>query len=112
VNGTIKNVGVGTIAGAVSAVAVFVTLNLTLVDRFRGQGAQGASLEGRVVATEHWISDYEKNVRPLRDQFVAFTGELPGIRREMTELRQQIERLNTRLDELQKRQPAALQSSR
>lgn len=105
-NGKVKTLGLGTMAGVVSAAVAFTLLNITMVDRFRGQGVEAAALESRVLATETWISDYDRYVRPLRDQFIKFTGQLPWMINEMENLWLEIRRLSDRLDALEKKRPA------
>jgi len=100
-NGRGLSIGLGTIIGLVTAIMSFIGLNLALADRFRAQGAAMEELRQGLKVEQTWTADYEKNVRPLRDQFIRFTGELPGFRREIEALRQEMVRLNARLDRLE-----------
>ena len=104
-NGHGKPIGIGTITGIVVALVATVTLNFAIMDRV-------AASRSRLDAVEAWQANYNKNVGPLRDEFLRFMGEVPSIRAEMirsrTEselLRKEMERLNARLDRLEGRRP-------
>jgi len=99
-NGSAKPVSIGAVTGIAVAVIAFVGLHLTFTDRLRAEGAHEAAQEQRIVATERWVADYERNVRPLREEFLRLTGELKVLPGRLDNLQMQIERLNYRLDRL------------
>jgi len=109
VNGVKKPIGIGTMAGVLVASVAFITLNFTLSDRLRGEGAREADVKGDIRKVLEWQEEYDRNVRPLRDQFIKFTGQLPGLIERMDDLRSEMRRLSDRLDRLEQKRPAAFQ---
>lgn len=94
-NGNGGPVSVGLVLGLLAA-------GLPLGGFILAEGRWSGDLTARVKSVEEWQLDYNRSVRPLRDQFIQFTGELPGLRREMEKLRMEIEALNERLNRLER----------
>jgi len=105
INGNRKPIGIGAVTGILTAAIGVVMFQLFLSDRFRAEGRTSGAVVMRVEHLESWVADYEKNVRPLRDRFIAFTGELPGLRAQLDRLESKVDALNNRLDRMEARRP-------
>lgn len=102
-NGSAKPISIGTVTGLIVAGVAFVSLHMTLTAKYRGEGAASASTLERLEAVEKWQEDYDTQVRPYRDEFLKFMGELPGMRRDMDRMTMAMLRLENLLNDFEKR---------
>jgi len=97
-NGNKKSIGVGTLTGILVAGIAFVGMHFTISDRLRLEGATEAALISSVSGLQDRVSRLEAIHEKMdrdREDWLRFMGELPGLRREIGELRQEIRNLQT-----------------
>lgn len=72
---------------------ISINLALCLVTAALTYGATMATISNRISAVEEWQAEYNVHVLPLREQFVKFLGELPGMRQDISDLQGEIRAL-------------------